>query len=121
MKPTPGQTYRLTGFDPESTVTICHVDESSIGTIYHVRLDGLRIPHPYAPGGVVSAISHMPFSESALLESLGSLITDQGEAEGWEEAYSEWKVAFELGEASIWELPVYDALQVHQSLILSSD
>ena len=114
----PGQKYQLSGFEPESTATICRVDESLEGSIVHVRFDGLHLSHPYAPGGYLTTIVHMAFAEEALSASLSTLLSTSENPGEWEEAYSEWREAYEKGQTFIWELPVYDALQVHQTMTL---
>ncbi|MEM0967747.1 MAG: hypothetical protein AAF191_11255 [Verrucomicrobiota bacterium] len=110
----PGQKYRLLDAEAHSTVTICQIDECPLGSVVHVRLDGLRLTLNESTGLSRTSIHHMAFTEDALHGSIGSLITEHEDPGNWEEAYHDWRVAFELGEAHVWQLPVFDALQIHE-------
>jgi hypothetical protein len=113
----PGQVYQLPGLDSGATATICHVDDDPFGSVIHVRIEGIRLPNPEVAGGVSKGIHLMPFTEEALSESVGPMIADSIEVTNWETAYEAWRDAYEEGEATVWSLPVYDAVQVMQSMM----
>lgn len=113
----PGQVYQLAGFDPGATATVCQVDISPAETIVHVKLEGVALPaNPTATGGEEDGPLLITFSPEALQGSVGALLRVDAEPEGWERAYAAWHEAYEGGEATVWNLPVYDAIQVMESL-----
>lgn len=113
----PGQVYQLPGLDAGATATVCHVDDDPFGAVVHVRIDGVRIPNPEVPGGASKGIQLMPFTEEALACSVGEMVSENEEVANWEAAYEAWRDAYEEGEATVWSLPVYDAVQVMQSMM----
>ena len=113
----PGQVYQLPGLDSEAYATVCHVDDDPFGAVVHVRIDGVRVPDPEVPGGVSQGIQLMPFTEEALAVSVGPMVAENVEVTNWEAAYDAWRDAYEEGEATVWSLPVYDAIQVMQSMM----
>ena len=65
--------YRTRPGESGSTLTILQIDRSEkIGTIVHVRVDGLRAHNPR--GELVPSIEHMPFSRDAMLLSAFEVI-----------------------------------------------
>lgn len=114
----PGQVYLLPGFDREAIATVCHVDEDAFGAVVHVRIDGVSLPDPGAAEDGSPGIELIPFTSEALAGSVGQMIEQDIEITGWEPAYDAWRNAYEEGEATVWSLPVYDAVQVMQCLIL---
>jgi hypothetical protein len=113
----PGQVYQLPGLETGATATVCHVDDDPFSCVVHVRIEGVRIPNPEAPGGISKGVHLMPFTEEALAESVGKMISDNVVVTNWEKAYDAWRTAYEEGEATVWSLPVYDAIQVMQSML----
>jgi len=113
-----GQVYQLPGLDSGATATVCHVDDDPFGAVVHVRIDGVKIPNPEVPGGFSRGIHLMPFTEEALAGSVGTMVAEGAEVANWQAAYDAWRDAYEEGEATVWSLPVYDAVQVMQSMIL---
>ena len=53
-----------------STVTILKLEKNDdLGEIAHIRIDGIKMKSPSAPGGLVDFIGHMPYDVSALKKS----------------------------------------------------
>ena len=58
-------------------------------------------------------ISHMPFSEKAILKSEIQFISgDANLGKEWQEGYSIWKSAFEDGDAGVYSITISEALDV---------
>jgi hypothetical protein len=108
----PGQVYALAGFDAKASVTVCRVDVSLAEVIVHVRVDGVEVVDGAGEEGMLL----MPFSAEALQASVGALLREDGSPGNWESAYEAWQTAYEEGEATVWSLPVYDAIQVMESM-----
>lgn len=113
----PGQVYLLPGLDTGAIATVCHVDDDPFGAVVHVRIDGVSFPDPEGLGEPFEGIQLMPFTEEALAVSVGPMIAENVEVNDWEAAYDAWRNAYEEGEATVWSLPVYDAVQVMQSMM----
>jgi len=114
----PGQVYQLPGFDPGATATVCHVDVSPGEIIVHVKLEGVVLPAiPLPSGDEEDGLLLIPFSPEAFQGSIGPLLrVDADPPGGWEPAYAAWHEAYGDGEATVWSLPVYDAIQVLESM-----
>lgn len=103
--------YEARPGEEASTLTILKIESDPVlGRIVHIRLDGLRVKAPAAPGGTTDTVMHLPFSESSLR---GSLRSPAGKAEplpDFEEGYETWKSAFDEGEAGVFTVPVREAV-----------
>lgn len=72
----PGQVwaYRARPGEATSTLTVLRVEQlQKIGTIVHIRLDGLQVHNPR--GDLVTTMPHMPFTRDALLVSTTKLLS----------------------------------------------
>jgi hypothetical protein len=96
----------------DSLLTVVLVeDHEKLGTIVHIRVDGLAQRNPHAPGGVNTVVHHMPFAAEAMDRSVVQLVlVDAPVPASYAEGYGIWKEAFDKGEASIFTITVAEAL-----------
>lgn len=91
--------YKSRDHESESRVIICRVEaHDKAGHIVHIFVGNLKMKSQHAPDGVANTISHMPFSEEAVQNSVTEL---EGEVDvpDFQEGYAMWKEAFDKGEA----------------------
>lgn len=86
-----------------SRIVICHVEsDPRLGQIVHIHVRGLRMKNKRAAGGSSDQIGHMPYSASALRNSVTKLESTVAMLPPFEEGYRHWRDAFERGEGGIW-------------------
>jgi hypothetical protein len=99
-------------WDSRLTVVLVETHEK-LGTIVHIRVDGLAQRNPHAPGGINNVVHHMPFAEEAMERSVVELETADGPVPAsYEEGYRIWKQAFDKGEAGVFTVTVAEALTI---------
>ena len=98
----PGQVWRCKTRPGEeaSRVVIGKVEKTpETGIIVHVKLTGLRVKNPSAPGGVSMVMSHAPVSEAQVSASVTKLTEEHADLDGFAEGYSTWLSSFREGDA----------------------
>jgi hypothetical protein len=110
--------YHTRPSEPDSIVIIVRVDEEpESGTVVHVFVDGLRVRNPRHPEGFSGAISHMPFTESAMAASVTELLGQADALPPFEEGYESWRSAWDAGEAGVFTITVAEAVEVMEQAI----
>jgi hypothetical protein len=105
--------YQTRQGEEGSLLTILKVESSpKLGVIVHLRLDGLRIESPHAPGGVSETIAHMPFAEAAIDKSVTNRAETGTLVAADDEGYEEWRRAFDAGDAGVFTITVAEGVQV---------
>jgi hypothetical protein len=111
----PGQvwTYKTRANEQESTLTILRVEEMpDKKRIVHIRVD--HIPLTNCTGGrAPDTFEHMPFSKEALNESVIEVVRT-GTVPDFRSGYSEWRAAWDAGNAGYYTISVALALEVGQ-------
>jgi hypothetical protein len=116
----PGQVwqYKTRRGEESSRLTIARVEpHPKLGTIVHVQIKDVAITSPTAPGGVSKVISHLPYAEQSLTDSVTTMEKDSVNPAGWEEGYKQWKSAFDAGKAGIWSIPVSEAVSAMEQVL----
>lgn len=91
-----------------SRIKIAKVEvHPKLGTIVHIQVVGLAFKNPAAPRGVSDQISHLPYAEQAVIDSVTKKEKDADVVTGWEESYEIWRSADDAG---IWTIPVSEAI-----------
>jgi len=110
-----GQVWSYQTRDQESgsKLYISQVDEETpIGPVYHIHLDGLSIQNPHTADGVQATFPHAPVSAETLDASVTELIemreTDLPDVS---EGYQMWREAFDKGEAGVFTISVREIIQ----------
>jgi hypothetical protein len=110
----PGQvwTYHTRPGEEDSRLTIVKVEpHDKLGTIVHIRVDGVAQKNPHAPGGVSRVIHHMPFAAEAISKSVIELAASGVPVPAsFERGYGLWKAAFDNGKAGVFTLTVAESI-----------
>lgn len=116
----PGQVWRYETRPGEeaSRIVVCRVEPGTrLGTIVHVRVEGVAIRNPAAAAGVARFIGHMPFAARSLRDSVVALETVRTSLPAYEEGYETWKAAFDEDGAGIFTVSVAEGIDfVEQTL-----
>jgi len=107
-----GQIWRYENREGEtaSRATILKIESAATETIVHVAVSGVRIQNPHTPSGLSDEIGHLPFSETAVLDSLTELESSNNALPDYEEGYEHWKEAFDKGEAGVFSIGIKQAV-----------
>jgi hypothetical protein len=109
----PGQVwvYQTRPGEEGSRLTVVKVEPNDrLGTIVHIRVDGVAQKNPHAPDGVSRVIHHMPFAEEALARSVLTLEASGLEPDSWQEGYGLWKKAFDSGKGGVFTVTVAESI-----------
>jgi hypothetical protein len=105
--------YRTRVGEEDSLLTVLKVELSqALGVIVHVRLDGLRIENPRAPGGVSETIGHMPFSEASIDSSVTTRAAMDASVTADDGGYDEWRRASDAGHAGVFTISVAEGVDL---------
>lgn len=103
IKPPPDQ--------PNAKLTVLHVEDGGkLGTIVHIALSGVSY------GSGQTSISHLPFAESAIEQSVTTLERESGPVPDFSEGYRLWREAFDAGKGGIFTITVADAFDAVTSV-----
>ena len=91
-----GQEWSFAGrpTDPSPTLVIDRIEEvPNVGEVVHVSVQGVHIRNPNVAGGISTELPHLPFSRTALENSLVKLLHDSVALPDYEAGYQAWKSA----------------------------
>jgi hypothetical protein len=111
----PGQvwSYKTRANEQESTLTILRVEETpEKKRIVHIRVDHIQLAN-CTGGPAPDTFEHMPFSKEALNESVIKVVHTGGVPD-FRSGYSEWRRAWDAGNAGYYTISVALALDVGQ-------
>jgi len=104
--------FRARPHEVNSRVTVGKIETiPKIGTIVHVKLSGLRLKNPHAPGGVAPEVLHIPTTEQALSASVDELIGEAADLEGFADGYSAWLSAYQSEQAGVFTLGLAEIVE----------
>jgi len=109
----PGQvwTYHTRPGEEDSRLTVVKVEpHDKVGTIVHIRVDGVAQKNPHAPDGVSRVIHHTPFAAEALQRSVIELVGDGPVPGSFEQGYAIWKQAFDSGKGGVFTITVAESI-----------
>jgi len=116
--------YKTRSGEEKSTLKILKVEEyPKTGKVIHISVSGLRIKSPKSPGGFANELSHIPISEEALNKSITKLQNEKSKMPNSIEmdGYSFWKKEFDKGEAGIFEVSVFEIVELMEDQIVSGN
>ena len=115
----PGQVwhYENRAGEDSSTLTILKLDQVNSNTIIHIRIDGIKLFNPAAPGGYSEAIEHLPFSEQVIAGSVTRLAGTVNELPPFEAGYNQWKQAWDSGRAGYWTIEIKEAIEAMDAVM----
>ena len=101
-------------------MTILRIDvEPRYGNIVHVAVSGLSLQAPRAPGGRIWELSHLPFTEEAIDQSVTELVETLPETPISGE-YTVWREMFAKGEAGVFAVPLGELIALTEESISQS-
>lgn len=116
----PGQVwqYKTRPGEESSRLIIAKVESNpKLGTIVHIQVKDVAIKSAKAPGGVSKVVSHLPFAEQAISDSVTVMDKDAVSPTGWEDGYKQWKSAFDAGKGGIWSITVSEAVSSMEQIL----
>jgi hypothetical protein len=111
-KYSPGQVwkYKTRPAEQQSRAVVLRVDKSPVaGFIVHVAVSAVIIRSPSSRDGVAREISHLPFSEGAVDQSVTELET-VGPVPNFQDGHQTWREAFDQHKGGFWTVPVAEAV-----------
>ncbi len=118
--------YKARSGEEGSSLVICKVEtHSEMGTIVHVTVRGLNIKNPLQKTGFSDVITHLPFTEAAIDNSVVKVLSKNHKLpedlqEDFQLAYADWAAAFEQGKANILNSTVAETIDYIESSINST-
>ncbi len=110
--------YQTRPGEEQSRIHILRIDvDPTLGPIYHLHVEGLKIERPMAPGGMQSLLPHIPVDEDTLHSSVTELLQTQSEIPDSPEGYWLWREEFEKGSAGVFNIPVSQIVQFVEDII----
>jgi protoporphyrinogen oxidase len=104
--------YKTRPQEPNSTLTVVKVESGGkLGTIVHISLQGLKVKNARQKDGFSDTISHLPFSEKAIDQSVVELVKADATLPAYEDGYKQWKQAFDAGKGGIFTITVKEAVE----------
>lgn len=113
-----GQVWAFTppAHQPHARLTVLRVeDHEKLGTIVHIAISGVSY------GNGHTELSHLPFAEHALEQSVTSLERESGPVPDYAEGYTHWREAFDAGEGGVFTVSVAEAFDVVVQAMKSSE
>jgi len=112
----PGQvwTYRTVPGDDASRVVIGKVEVlEKDGMVIHAMITDLSLPDALSPGGgsMMYNITHVPLTKSALDQSVLKLDGSRQIDKVFDEAYAEWREAYDKNQAGLVDRPLADIVK----------
>jgi hypothetical protein len=104
--------YKTRANEKESAITVVKVEsDAKLGNIIHISVNGLKLKNPDTNIPFTDIIAFMPFAEKAIDKSVIMLLRENAELPDFLEGYQEWRIAFEDRRATIYKIPVAEALK----------
>ena len=99
--------YKTRPGEEGSRVIVGRIESiDKVGKVVHVKLSGLKISNPGAPGGYSTTMGHAPIMEEKLKESVTKLAGQSGDLEGFQEGYNTWLQEHRSGKAGVFSIPL---------------
>ena len=110
--------YRTRPTEANSTLTICKVEMAGkLGKVIHISLADVKVKSHKNIDGFSTNISHLPFTESAVKQSVTQLVKEGVALPDYLEGYDLWRNSVESGEGGVWSIPVADVVAATESLL----
>lgn len=115
-----GQLWRCQGrSDGERPVLLINrIDQHPLGgEIMHVTIREAKIRHPALPGGMMTAMPHVPVIGQVFERSGAELIGQDTPDPAYIEGYQQWKQAFDAGNAGSYGIAVAEILGIVENML----
>lgn len=109
--------YRTRPGEENSFFIIVKIENHpDFGNIIHIAVQNLKIKNPKGTA-IISEISHLPFSEAAINQSVVKLIKEKAELPDYEEGYNLWRQAFDAERAGIYNITLAEAVKTMEDTL----
>lgn len=103
--------YQTRTGEEDSLITILKIEKGGTeDPVIHIRVEGIKIHMLKTPNGSTNLIEHMPFSETALCNSVTTLVGHSTFVPGFLPAYEEWKEACKARKGGSWTIELKEAI-----------
>lgn len=103
--------YKTRPNEADSRLTVCKVETAGkLGTVVHVSISAVKVKSPKNKDGEASEISHLPFAESAIKQSVIELAQEKVALPNYSGGYETWRNAVEQSKGGVWTIAVADAI-----------
>lgn len=111
--------YQTRQGEEDSRLTVVKVEShGKIGTIVHIRVDGVAQKNPHAPGGFSRVIHHMPFAAEAIEKSVTDLVASGVPVPtSFKDGYAIWKESFDKGKAGVFTITVAESITFCEGIL----
>ena len=110
--------YKTRPNEPDSRLTVCKVEVAGkLGTVIHVSISAVKIKSPQNKNGEATEISHLPFAESAVKQSVLQIAQEKAALPDYSEGYQTWRKAAEQGKGGVWTIAVAEAIAVMETAL----
>jgi hypothetical protein len=110
--------YKTRSNETNSTLTICKVETvEKLGTVVHISISDVKIKSPQNKDGEAQVISHLPFAESAVKQSVTQILRVGVAPTNYVEGYQIWRNAVENGKGGVWTVTVAEAINAMESTL----
>lgn len=110
--------YKTRPGEEASRIYIAKIDEdATLGKIFHIYVDGLRIKNRRTDSGFQTALPHSPVDESTLDASVTNLVETVEDLPDISEGYAYWKDAYDSGQGGVFNIPVAQIIEYIESII----
>ena len=109
----PGQVWKYMTRPNEnmSLIIICKVETLNGVQIVHVVIDGLKMKQQGMPAGEIDRIGHLPFTETAMQNSVTQLVETSNVPDDYLIGYRQWRALYNQRKATAISVNVRDALR----------
>jgi hypothetical protein len=110
--------YKTRPAETNSTLTICKVEVAGkLGKVVHFSVADVRIKNPQNKDGFATNISHLPFAESAVKQSVTQLLKEGVGLPEFRHGYDSWREAVEAGKGGVWTISIAEAVAAMESVL----
>lgn len=102
--------YKTRPHEGASRLTIVRIERFGRGNAVHIHVSNVSIRNPASPIGVSTFITHMPFAETALADSVVRRVEAKGPLPDFEEGYAAWKKQATARRAGLFNIGVAQAI-----------
>ena len=110
--------YKTRSAETNSTLTVCKVEVAGkLGVVVHVSIADVNIKSPQNKDGFATKISHLPFAESAVKQSVTQMVKEGVALPDYRGGYDSWRDAVEGRKGGIWTVSVAEAVAAMESVL----
>lgn len=110
--------YKTRPGEENSHLVIVKITATSKDKItYGIFIEDVKLKNPHLAGGIQTSLPHAPVSKEVLDKSITKLIETRKKLPDYEEAYAEWKTAFDAGKGGVFSISIADILSTIEKAV----